>query len=352
MRVPTFRIDLKSEIDLIEEIARLYGVDRIPASVPRGAIGSHPFDQIYDQLMGVRRTLASFGLFEAQGQTLISDASLGGAEADAAQAIRLENPLSSDMTVLRPSLIPGLLHALRHNLHHKNLRVPLFEIGRVFNQSQSHVVEEYRLAIALTGNRDLDYWAGNDRDAKFDACDLKGILEELFEYLELRGISFARRTGPIQWFIESAGINLGKQNAGELGHVLPALARRLDLRDSVFVAELNLDFLLARRAGTRSFKALPAYPSVRRDVAMLVPGETAHETVLHAVKQAKPPNLEAVELFDVFRGKNIPEGQKSVAYAFTYRNAGKTLTDAEVNAAHEKVLANLKQIPHAALRDH
>ena len=123
---------------------------------------------------------------------------------------------------------------------------------------------------------------------------------------------------------------------------MPALAKKYDLRDAVLLAELNLDLLLARRNPAKSFKPLPQFPAIRRDVAMIVPEATTHDAVLQMVKQTKPANLEAVELFDVFRGKNVPEGQKSLAYAFTYRPPEKTLTDAEVNAAHAKIVETFK----------
>src|SRR5204862_1431017 len=123
----------------------------------------------------------------------------------------------------------------------------------------------------------------------------------------------------------------GKQILGELGQLSPVLAKRYDLRDAVLLAELNLDVLLARRNTAKSFKPLPVFPSVRRDVAMIVPETTLHETVLNVVHQARPQNLANVELFDVFRGQNVPPDHKSLAYAFTYRHAERTLTDAEVN---------------------
>jgi phenylalanyl-tRNA synthetase beta chain len=132
--------------------------------------------------------------------------------------------------------------------------------------------------------------------------------------------------------------------------LLPALAKKYDLRDGVFLAEFNLDLLLARRNAAKSFKALPQFPSSRRDVAMLVPEAVTHEAVLQFVKQAKAANLETVELFDVFRGKGVPEGQKSLAYAFTYRAADKTLTDTDVNTAHTKVLETLQAQLKAELR--
>jgi phenylalanyl-tRNA synthetase beta chain len=180
---------------------------------------------------------------------------------------------------------------------------------------------------------------------------LKGLLEEFFEQFGLKGLVYNRRADCTPLFIESASIQLGKLPIGELGQVQPAVAKRYDLRDAVFLAELNLDQLLARRGTARSFKPLPAFPSVRRDVAMLVPESTTHESVLHAVKQLKPANLETVELFDVFRGKNVAAGQKSMAYAFTYRHLERTLTDAEVNAAHAKVVEAFKQQLKATVRE-
>jgi len=347
-RVPSFRVDLKREIDLIEEVARLYGVDKIPSTPPRGALGTHAYDAMHDQLAEAQRILTGLGLFEAQGQTLIS--SVAGKLLSNQNPVALSNPLSSDMDVLRPSVLPGLLDALRHNLSHKNYDVALFELGRVFS-GNGELREQRRIAIALTGNRNHLFWSGEEREARFDVYDLKGVIEEFFEQFGVRGVTYARRSDSTALYAESATIHLGKFQIGELGLVLPTLAKRYDLRDAVLLAELDLDAILTRRNPQKSFKTLPAFPSIRRDIAMLVPENTTHEAVLQAVKQAKPANLESVDLFDVFRGKNVPAGQKSVAYAFTYRSGERTLTDAEVNAAHEKLVAQMKQGLDAVVRE-
>ncbi len=367
-RIPTWRVDLKRETDLIEEIERLYGLEKVPATPPRGAIGSNPFDAIHDQIADVRRILAGMGLHEAQGQTLISDAA-ARLVVPVESLVMLANPLSSDMNALRPSLLPGLIDSLRHNVSHKNYDVALFEIGRIFQRAagvspaeqkkkqscqqdaDSTFKEERRVAIALTGQRLPTFWSGAERDAKFDTSDLKGFVEELLEQFGVRGVSYAKRAESTAFFLESATIHLGKQPLGEMGLLLPTLAKKNDLRDAVLLVELNLDLLIARRASGKSSKPLPAFPSIRRDVAMLVPEAVTHEAVLQVVKQAKPANLEATELFDVFRGKNVPAGLKSMAYAFTYRSAEKTLTDAEVNAAHEKLVTDLKAKLQAMVRE-
>jgi phenylalanyl-tRNA synthetase beta chain len=374
-QIPTFRVDLKREVDLIEEIARMHGVDKIPATPPRGAIGTNEFDTVHDEIAEARRILSGLGLNEAQGQTLISSAEFG---MRSAESVLLANPLSSDMDVLRPSLLPGLIHSLQHNVSRKNYDVALFEIGRVFKAGQASClpaptksaqnnaranalagqagslsyVEVRRVAIALTGQRAPNFWSGSERDAKFDIYDLKGLLEEFLEQFGIRGVTLTRRAESTALFLESATIALGgKLPLGEMGQLLPTLARKYDLRDAVFLVELNLDQLLARRNPAKSFKALPQFPAIRRDVAMLVPEATTHDAVLQVVKKTKPANLEAVDLFDVFRGKNVPEGQKSLAYAFTYRSPEKTLTDAEANAAHAKVVEAFKAQLQATVRE-
>lgn len=348
--IPTFRVDLKRETDLIEEVARLHGVEKIPATPPRGAIGFNEFDAIFDQISEVRRILTGLGLDEAQGQTLISEEAAKLAEQK--DIVLLANPLSSDMNALRPSLLPGILDSLRHNISHKNYNVALFEIGAVFRKENNTVKEQRRVAIAITGNRHELFWEGAGREDKYDIFDLKGIVEEFLENFGIRGVVYLKRDASTPIFYESAVISLGgKLQLGELGQLQPQLNRKYDLRDPVLLAELDLDMLIARRNPTRVYKSLPQFPAIRRDVAMIIPESVTHDAVLQAVKKAKPQFLESVELFDVFRGKNIPQNYKSVAYTFTYRSPEKTLTDQEVNQIHEKLVEQLKLALNAQVRE-
>src|ERR1035437_7285178 len=187
--IPTWRVDLKREVDLIEEVARLHGVNNIPSTPPCGALGMNAYDSVHDQIAEARRILSGLGLNEAQGQTLVSNAEC---RMPNTELVALANPLSSDMDVLRPSLLPGLIHSLRHNVTRKNYDVALFEVGRVFPVQNGVTKEERRVAIALTGQRSSAFWSGDERDAKFDAYDLKGLLEEFLEQFGLRGVTFTQ----------------------------------------------------------------------------------------------------------------------------------------------------------------
>src|ERR1051325_2136052 len=236
-RIPTFRVDLKREVDLIEEIVRLHGIENIPATPPRRALGPQAYDAAHDELADARRILTGLGLSEAQGQTLISEPT--AKLAAPGLLAPLANPLHSDLNVLRPSLLPGLLAILRHNLSHKNYDVALFELGRVFVGVQASAYsesakpsdkpklelqpdglrEERRLAFALTGQRNPLFWSGAEREAKFDVFDLKGLLEEFFDQFGLRGVSYARRPARTALFLESATIHLGRFQLGEFGQL-------------------------------------------------------------------------------------------------------------------------------------
>jgi phenylalanyl-tRNA synthetase beta chain len=360
---PSWRSDLKREADLIEEVCRIHGVDKIPASTPRrvaGSPGKHDFDATFDAFSEIRTILNAAGLDEAQGQTLIhhtaAEAVLAaapliggkpgpkGAPAPAPAIAPLDNPLSSDMDTLRPSLIPGLLSCLGANRAQREQDVRLFEIGRVFHRDNGRHREGWRLAIALTGARAPLFWSGPGRDEKIDAADLKGVLETLFERFGRIRAGFERVEAPGSYWAEAAKVVFaGGVHAGWAGQIGPGTAKAHDLRDPVLVAEIDLDGLLARRKPSSGFAPLPQFPGIRRDLALVAEERVTHDLILKVVREANPANLVSVELFDVYRGTPVPEGRKSMAYAFTYRAADRTLKEPEVNASHEKLLEVLRQ---------
>ena len=346
-RIPTARVDLKREVDLIEEVIRIFGVDKVPSTPPRGCVGSHSFDKTHDAFEEIRSILIGFGLYEAQTQTLVSGKVL---ELLAINQIGLEYPLSSEQDKLRTSLLPGLINVLKHNANHKVPDLGMFEIGRVFREEDGSSVEGWRLGIALTGRRFLPFHEGENRDDINEFTDLKGIIEEFADQFGMRGVGYIREGSSGDFFVESGSVFIGNIAVGTLGQLSPLISRRYDLKNPVFLAELDLDIVLKRRTTKRSFKSLPEFPGTRRDVAMIVAEDVTHDSVLACASKAKPKYLKEVELFDVYRGEGVEDGNKSVAYAFHYRSDDGTLKDKQIDAIHKKVVDQLNNDLNATIR--
>jgi phenylalanyl-tRNA synthetase beta chain len=268
-------------------------VEKIPAQMQPATPAVSGFDAQWDARRKVRETLTALGFHEAMNQTLVGEGNLS-----------LQNPLNADQHVLRSSLVPGLLANLRTNVSRHQYDVRLFEIGRVFGSDGK---ESLRLALAVTGRRTTGDW---ERTEKADYFDVKGALEKL-------GVS------------------------AEIKQIPAAQAKKLDLRDAVFVAELELP--PAGPAADKQFRELPKFPAIVRDVALVVDEGVPHGAIVAEIAQSQNKSLERVELFDIFRGSSIPTGKKSLAYSLTFRAADRTLTDAEVNEAHERIKRQLQE---------
>jgi phenylalanyl-tRNA synthetase beta chain len=312
VEVPTFRVDLEREADLIEEVCRIYGVEKIPAKMQPSNAAVSEFDARWDAHARVRQVLTALGFHEAQNQTLVGEGDL-----------KLQNPLSADQRALRSSLVPGLLANLRTNVSRHQFDVKLFEVGQVFAGDGR---ESLRLALAVTGRREPHAWETGARDAKLDYYDVKGGLEAL-------------------------GETLGGLVNAEIKQISPAQARKLDLRDAVYVAEVELEPLLTRGTREKTFHELPKFPAVVRDVALVVDEGVTHGEIVAAIEKNRNKVLEQVELFDIYRGSSIPTGKKSMAYSLTFRAADRTLTDAEVNGAHEQLKRSLVQTLQCEVRE-
>ena len=297
--VPTFRVDLEREADLVEEVCRIYGVEKIPARMLPATPAISEFDAQWNARQRVRTTLTALGFDEAVNQTMVGEG-----------ALKLQNPLNAEMTALRQSLIPGLLTNLKTNVSRHQYDVKLFEIGRVFAADGK---EELHLALAATGRRTTGDW---ERTEKADYLDLKGALEELGVTVEIREITAAQ-------------------------------AKKMDLRDAVFVTELALPAAMTKGQQCRE---LPKFPAVVRDMALVLDEAVPHATVVAEIEKNRNKFLEKVELFDIFRGSSIPTGKKSVAYSLTFRAVDRTLTDTEVNEAHERIKQQLQQMLGCEIR--
>lgn len=337
-QIPSFRPDLTREVDLIEEIARVVGIQNIPARTVARFAQSSETDRLHDRLMLMRQKLASWGFHESRTLTLISEANLKNVYGTASLQ-RVRNPLNEDQAVLRPSLIPGLLDSLARNARVGEKAIRLFEIGRVFSDVANGVAEErLSLGLILSGESAEESWRGGE-GRTYDVYDIKGAISAIFG----NGLRFD--ASPDARLAISTSIGWKGSLVGRAGQLWPVEARSLDITSPVIFAEIDLTAFMAETVAPQKYREIPRYPAVRRDIALLAPLELPHAAIQDLLLSGKEPLLAWVELFDIFTdpsGEKVPIGQKSVAYSLTYRATERTLTADEVNAAHSRLKELLK----------
>ena len=342
--VPSFRADLQRHIDLVEEIARVHGLDNVPPRFAGAFVPASAVDAAYDADMVLRRRLAALGVYECQTIKLISEAQLRDAlplrPLQEGDVIRVKLPLSEDHVVMRPSIVPGLLASAARNVRQQAKALRFFEMGRVFRNAgggKAKDQESETLAVLVGGIAQPASWAGGDRAA--DLYDLKGLLEAL---LPNRTIQFSPRER--EGFVLGCEVKAGDQNVGMFARISPARARELDLPAETHVVELDLAKLRKLTGGVKAVEDLPQFPGSTRDAAMELPAATPNGEIEKAIAKHAEPLLTTAECFDVFTdpsGVKLAADRKSVAYRFTYRAAERTLKAEEVDAAHQKLLAAL-----------
>ncbi len=352
--VPTYRGDLRIEVDLVEEFARLHGLDRIPARTPSARVVDGADDRGVRAAALVRDAAAGLGLAEIMNYSLTSESLLDrfGLD-DPARRIRLPNPLSAEQSALRPSLIPQLVETLGRNRAHQVADAAVIEFGRAYAQEPGGPTRETaRLAIGLMGATGRGPLARRPAPEPLEAFRwMKGILAGLLG--ALRGGEFALRAAPSGAFEpgQSFVVTVGGADAGRCGVLRRKIAAEWRIYEPVVVAEIDLDALTAGVHAIPTPKPPPTVPCSVRDLAFVLPRTTRHEDVLAVIRNSAPPEIERVELFDVYEGRGIPADRKSMAYSLTYRAAGRTLTDDEVRRIHQSVADAVVRDLKAELRD-
>jgi phenylalanyl-tRNA synthetase beta chain len=336
-KIPSYRRDLHRDVDLIEEVVRAYGAEKIPGTDRSRFTPSSAADRAHDLELQMRQRLVAAGLTEVRTSKLLPMERFAFGE----NAIELRNPLSEDHVALRPSLLPGLLGVLDHNIRAGVERVAIFEIGKVFEPPNG--AEQKRVAILLWGNiASKLHWRNEKR--RVDFFDLKGAVE-----LTRTGLSFRRDQH--DRFALAVKITADNQMVGLAGQLTNSLTSTIDASGGVFVAEVSLDFPTSGLGSRATFLELGKFPSVTRDIAMIVAEDLTHEKIWEVILHPPEPLLERVEFFDLFAGTEIGEGKKSLAYRLTYRDRSRTLTSEEVNAAHAKIRERLRSDLGAELRE-
>lgn len=351
LRTPGFRPDLEREIDLIEEVARLLGYDRVPTLFPALEMRPNALPKNEQISRKTRQFLAARGLHEGLSLRFESVKTLESlfAQDDARRnAVALQNPLSEEWAVLPPSFLGRMLKAASYNLRQQEKYVRLFEIAKTFapaevqdERKDNGVTECQVLAGVLAGDFELGL---ADKAKQVEFSDLRAILDGLFRDLRLnvewkrpeQGQSFLHP-------LRQAELFLGNQSLGYAGEVHPKTAEAMDVDRVAYVFELNFDQMVKKALGNNVFKAFSRFGAMNRDLSLLVDERTDVAVVQAAVAKAKAKNLKSVELRSVYQGPGVDEGKKSLLFQFNYQAEDRTLTDDEVNQAHDKLRQNLAQ---------
>jgi phenylalanyl-tRNA synthetase beta chain len=331
-QAPSHRGDLLREVDLIEEVSRVVGMEKISGRL--AAIPAEPgeADARYDFQMVLRRKLVALGLSEARTSALISQAMLW----QDLPALRVKNPLGEDQAFLRTSLLPGLLTAVERNIRQGAKTIGLFEVGRTFQARE--IQETATLALAIFGRAEKANWRGAD-DRSLDWHDARGILKTLAGPHRLVK---ATASEPLAL---AAEVFVGDHRIGSIGQLSPAAARAMDAEAPVIVIELSID-VLRQLGGAPSYQEIPKFPAVTRDLAIVCPLALSYAEIEAVLLGAKEELLEGIEPFDVFTdptGEKLAADRKSVAISLTFRTSGRTLSGEEVNAACERLRQGLKR---------
>lgn len=353
--VPSRRPDVQIEVDLIEEVARLYGYDRIPATLPWGQQQPGRLTPSQKMRRVIRQTLRDFGFSEVLTYSLTSNQrskEVSGLH-EGKHPIRLTMPMSNERTVLRTSLLPQLLETVEYNQNHGNDDVAIFEIGRTYLTDEKKITklpeERYELAFVLTGNLRSATW----NHPGFKGGDFyvaKGIMESLLERLGVQEVEIKAAHNFTGFHPgRTAEVRVNGQVIGVVGEVHPKLAKKYGLNDTAMV-QIDLSQILEASKRELLYQPIRRFPAVTRDLALVVDQNVEAGVVEAGIKEVAGELLESVRLFDVFIGEQVGAGKKSIAYSLVYRAEDRTLTDEEVTTIHTRVVDHLVSSLGATLR--
>ena len=357
VKPPSFRVDIIREADLMEEVARLSGYDNIPVTTP--SIRPHEEGETPELLLRdqARSIITGLGFTEIITYSFISPDSvdiLGAKKKSPLRSfVRLINPLSVDQSVMRTSLLPGLLETAKNNILNQERGLKLFEWGKLFIRKEGEPLplEKTHLAAIMTGLYRQKSWDGHERSVDF--YDIKGAVEALLKGLGIDDLAF-KRDGPSAGYDPeiSAGIYCSGSPAGKMGRVSAGVMEAYDLKDeNAFVFELDIQALLKGLYGTKKFRAFAKYPAVYRDISMIVKRRLESAGILDVVKQEGGDLIESVQIFDLYEGEKIDPSEKAIAFRICYRSEHGTLDGGTVNRLHESIIDKIRHETGGRLKE-
>jgi phenylalanyl-tRNA synthetase, beta subunit, non-spirochete bacterial len=352
---PTYRVDILREIDLIEEVVRLYSYDRVPTTLPTVAVTEIAVIPRLDLEERIRQLLVGSGYTEivnySFGIPAAADDLCLPENDERRRLVRIKNPLGEDLSTMRTTMIHGLLETAKKNANNGSFDLRIFEIGRIFLKRKAGELPEEKnmLAGLLTGKMTDDLWGSRKA---VDFFTLKGSLENIF--FDLKLINLRYDSTVVEPFLhpgKSCGIFLDDRQIGFLGEVHPDVLEKIDLNNNTYVFEINLDILVsAYHDRNITYQEISKYPAVMRDAAFVIPDAMEAGRMLNIVLGQKEDLLENVSIFDVYTGKEISEGTKSLGLRFSYRAPDRTLTDLESNNVHDRIVQKIVSLTGAKIR--
>jgi len=337
VEVPTYRNDISHEIDLLEEVARIYGFNNIEKSAPKVTISSLPHSPMFLFENRIRQIVSKLGLQEFLTCDLISP-KLAKIGFDVGETIAVLQPSSVEESILRPSLLPGHLKAIKHNHNHRTFDIAAFEIGRVHFKHNDNYTEPHVLALTLTGLRAPHHFS--DKGQRVDFYDLKGAIESLFEQLGLKDLQITPSShAPFHPNIQADIACCGKR-LGAMGSVHPQTAAQVGIDTPVFFAEIDLSELLPLCTQEVQMTPLPQYPGSSRDLTVTIAAKTPLSQIMDAIATIKSPHLKKVDVIDLFDKGN---GENNLTLRFHYRKDNGTIESKSVEALHAKVITRITE---------
>ncbi|MBI5144541.1 MAG: phenylalanine--tRNA ligase subunit beta, partial [Candidatus Omnitrophica bacterium] len=350
LKIPSYRYDLQDEIDIIEEVSRIYGYDKIPQTIPNIVEGASREDQNRIIEKRVREGLTGLGLDEIITYGLLSNKLLNMSGVSDTNVVEIRNPLSSEQALMRPSLITGMLNTMIWNINRKTEDLKLFELGKVyFKKPDQGFIEIRHLCIGITGQI-YSGWDGHVRTAWF--ADLMGMLETLLSEFGIGPFSYSMKEVQDGRYSSGTCASIGIKGdvIGIAGEIAPEILNNFDIKDDVYTLEIDIDALRKHISSEKHFKTLPKYPSVLRDISVIISKEVLNAQVLSLIMETGGPVLSDVKLIDRYVGKQVPDGKVSLTYRLEYQDLQKTLEEKNISQVHFKILQALESKFGARLR--
>ena len=348
LTIPAYRVDVQREIDVIEEILRVYGYNNIQFSNKVNAtVANSPRTEDYKIQNVVASQLNSQGFHEMMANSLTTSNYIQLSEMLLEEHnVTMLNPLSSDLSTMRQSLLFSGLEAISYNINRKNTDLKLFEFGKTYHNYPSGYEEKKHLTLFLTGNRNRESWTTSQKPTDFFL--FKGYVNAVLERLGIQKTQIQPLTSDV--FSEGIAISLGKDTIVEIGVVKKSILKSFGIKQEVFYADFNWATILKLISNKIKFSEIPKYPEVRRDLALLIDNGVTYESIYKIAKQTEKEVLKNIDLFDVYQGDNLSEGKKSYALSFILQDNSKTLTDEQIDKIMNKLQKNFETELGAVLR--